>query len=95
VVLALQDRLAYGSTFQAALTSLFGNETSSLSNSETQSAPTATATPAALDTKGLILQASQAFSDYQRLTAAGKLAEAGQKLDTLKQTLEQLSSHTK
>ncbi len=32
VVLALQDRLAYGSTFEAALRSLFGGETSSLSS---------------------------------------------------------------
>ncbi len=96
VVLALQDRLAYGPTFQAALTSLFGNETSTLTNTETQAAaaPAGSATPAT-DTRALIAQASQAFADYQRLTAAGKLAEAGQKLDTLKQTLDQLSSRTK
>ena len=100
VVLALQDRLAYGPTFQAALTSLFGNETSSLISTDSQAtpanaAPAAAGVPAATDTKALIAQASQAFADYQRLTAAGKLAEAGQRLDTLKQTLDQLSSRTK
>ena len=31
VVLALQDRLAYAPTFEAALASLFGSESSSLS----------------------------------------------------------------
>ena len=34
VVLALQDKLAYGTTFQAALRSLFGGEVSSLNASE-------------------------------------------------------------
>ena len=98
VVLALQDRLAYGPTFQAALTSLFGNETSTLTNTanaDSQSVTTTVGPSPATDTRTLIAQASQAFADYQRLTAAGKLAEAGQKLDTLKQTLDQLSNHAK
>lgn len=95
VVLALQDRLAYGPTFQAALTSLFGNETSTLTNTEPQAAAAPAGSPPVTDTRALIAQASQAFADYQRLTAAGKLSEAGQKLDTLKQTLDQLSSHAK
>ena len=95
VVLALQDRLAYGPTFQAALTSLFGNQTSTLTNVEPPSPLTPGAPSPTTDTKALIAQASQAFADYQRLTAAGKLAEAGQKLDTLKQTLDQLSSPAK
>jgi hypothetical protein len=43
----------------------------------------------------LIKQASQAFADYQRLTAEGKLAEAGQKLDQLKRILDQLQSQQK
>ena len=34
VVLALQDKLAYGPTFQSALTSLFGGESSSLTSAE-------------------------------------------------------------
>ena len=96
VVLALQDRLAYGPTFQAALTSLFGGESNSLTASDAAAAPQAAALPAGAslpagaDTKALIGQAGQAFAEYQRLTAAGKLAEAGQKLDVLKATLEQL-----
>ena len=104
VVLALQDRLAYGPTFQAALSSLFGNEASTLSASETSSPPEQmspgpvgqpSAPAADLDTKTLINRASQDFADYQRLTAAGKLAEAGQKLDALKETLDLLNSRGK
>ena len=94
VVLALQDRLAYGPTFEAALASLFGGETSSLSASESaQAAPQAAsasqpAPQAATDINGLIAEAGRDFADYQRLTAEGKLGEAGQKLDQLKRVIE-------
>ncbi|MGA7157169.1 MAG: UPF0182 family protein [Acidobacteriaceae bacterium] len=107
VVLALQDKLAYGPTFQDALAALFGGQPSSLTLNaaeSTSAAPTPntpqpnatnpTKAPAAT-VNNLITQASQDFADYQRLTAAGKLAEAGQKLDALKQTLSQLSAHSK
>lgn len=39
----------------------------------------------------LTKQALQLISEYERLTAAGKHREAGEKLDQLKQTLDQLS----
>jgi hypothetical protein len=45
--------------------------------------------------KVLIGQASRDFSDYERLTSEGKLAEAGKRLDDLKQVLSELSSHQK
>ncbi len=106
VVLALQDKLAYGPTFQAALTSLFSGESSSLTASEAppqaaagnapttaQAGPTATTAPA--DVHGLIVEANQAFNDYQRLTSAGKLGEAGQKLEQLKRVLGELSARQK
>ena len=98
VVLALQDRLAYGPTFQAALQSLFGGQISSLSSTETQPAAvaaTAGAPQPATDLNSLIAQAGKDFDDYQRLTAAGKLGEAGQKLDELKHVIEQLNAHAK
>jgi uncharacterized membrane protein (UPF0182 family) len=105
VVLALQDKLAYGPNFESALSSLFGAGISSLSASETSTASTApttttAATPAgtpapAQDLNALIGQASKDFGDYQRLTSAGKLAEAGQKLDDLKQVLGKLNAHSK
>jgi uncharacterized membrane protein (UPF0182 family) len=99
VVLALQDRLAYGPNFEAALASLFGSQTPSLTGAEAQQPPSAAA-PAgapqpATDVNALIGKASRDFADYQRLTSEGKLAEAGQKLDDLKRTLDQLSSHAK
>jgi hypothetical protein len=105
VVLALQDKLAYGPTFEAALASLFGGETSSLSASEsaqatpqagTQTASASQVAPkVATDQNGLIAEAGRDFADYQRLTAEGKLGEAGQKLDQLKHVLDQLNAQKK
>jgi uncharacterized membrane protein (UPF0182 family) len=107
VVLALQDRLAYGPTFEAALSSLFGSDAPSLSNGETSQStgagtnggtgatvPSATTQPNESQSV-LISQASQDFADYQRLTSEGKLADAGQKLDDLKKVLGELNSHGK
>jgi uncharacterized membrane protein (UPF0182 family) len=99
VVLALQDRLAYGPTFEAALASLFGSQTPSLTGAESPqtasaAAPSGAPQPA-VDVNALIAQANRDFNDYQRLTSEGKLAEAGQKLDDLKHTLDQLSVHAK
>jgi uncharacterized membrane protein (UPF0182 family) len=94
VVLALQDRLAYGPTFEAALTSLFGGGSSSLSGSEAAhpaGEPGATAAPAT-DLHGLIAQAAKDFNDYQRLTSEGKLGEAGKKLDELKSVIDKLNA---
>jgi uncharacterized membrane protein (UPF0182 family) len=98
VVLALQDKLAYGPTFQAALTSLYGGEAPAVTSSEapqagaTQAAPTAKGTPqVAENQKALIAEAAKDFDDYQRLTAAGKLGDAGQKLDELKGVLAKLN----
>jgi hypothetical protein len=97
VVLALQDRLAYAPTFEGALASLFGSEASSLRMTETAQAGPASAgaSQPAADINGLIAQASKDFSEYQRLTAEGKLGEAGQKLDELKRVIDKLSAHTK
>jgi uncharacterized membrane protein (UPF0182 family) len=101
VVLALQDRLAYGPTFEAALASLFGGEASAVSGSETAQAPPHAAPPSpgapqpAADQNALIAEAGKDFADYQRLTAEGKLGEAGQKLDQLKLVLDQLNAHRK
>jgi hypothetical protein len=100
VVLALQDRLAYAPTFEAALASLYGSESSTLSSSEAAQVPGPSSGPAspaaaaqpAPDLSGLIAQAGKDFSDYQRLTSEGKLAEAGQKLDDLKHVLNKLNA---
>jgi uncharacterized membrane protein (UPF0182 family) len=107
VVLALQDRLAYGPTFEVAMAALFGNGQSTLATAPnapapstpaassapaSASAPAATAVaPAATDMNGLISAAAKDLADYQRLTAEGKLGEAGQKLEALKQKLDALN----
>jgi hypothetical protein len=99
VVLAVQDRLAFGPTFESALAALFGTAPSMLSAQISPVAPAArpaSATPMAAaapdDVNTLIAEAARDFSDYQQLTAAGKLAEAGEKLEGLKRTLEELKT---
>ena len=99
VVLALQDRLAYGPTFETALASLFGGAASSLTATTSGAAPAAeskseaaVASPPAADLNALIEQAGKDLADYQRLTAEGKLGEAGQKLEELKRTLDKLNA---
>ncbi len=99
VVLALQDRLAYGPTFESALASLFGGAASSTSAAavpaETaRGAPASTTSPAA-DLNALIAEAAKDLADYQRLTAEGKLGEAGQKLEELKRVLDKLNTRPK
>jgi uncharacterized protein len=104
VVLALQDRLAYGPTFESALASLFGGSVSSLTAPSTSAAagpaeptrgaPASTALPAT-DTNALIAEAARDLADYQSLTAEGKLGEAGQKLEELKRVLDKLNTRPK
>jgi uncharacterized protein len=89
VVLALQDRLAYGSTFEAALTSLFEGTGSSLTATETKQA--AAPSPVGTELRPTIAQAARDFADYQKLTAEGKLGAAGQKLEDLKHDLDRLN----
>jgi uncharacterized membrane protein (UPF0182 family) len=98
VVLAVQDRLAYGPTFESAMSALFGGAVSSLSAAPVSTGPAAHApAPAgsprpADDLNALIAEAAKDLADYQRLTAEGKLGEAGQKLEELKRALEKLNA---
>jgi uncharacterized membrane protein (UPF0182 family) len=106
VVLALQDRLAYGTTFEAALSSLFNGTESSItqvapqpgaaaSSGTTAIQPSTSGSPASNEATGRnaeIQQAAQDLAEYQRLTAQGKLGEAGAKLDALKAKLNHLAA---
>ncbi len=93
VVLALQDRLAYVPTFEAVLTDLFGGGVSSVSPTEPARAASAAAAPQlAADPNSLIAEAAKDLADYQRLTAEGRLGEAGQKLEELKRTIDKLNA---
>jgi len=97
VVLALQDRLAYGPTFESAMAALFGGAVSSLSSAvvpaEQARRPASAASPQpAADLDALIVEAAKNLADYQRLTAEGKLGEAGQKLEELKRAIEKLNA---
>jgi uncharacterized protein len=99
VVLAIQDKVGYGKSFDEAMTNLFGDapkppppEPNDQQKGKPGEPPKPGATPTAppQDVNQLILRAIQEFDDYQRLTAQGKLAEAGQKLEQHKRTLEEL-----
>jgi uncharacterized protein len=98
VVLAVQDRLAYGPTFESAMSALFGGAVSSLSAAPGSAEPARHAAAAAGspqpagDLNALIAEAAKDLADYQRLTAEGKLGEAGQKLEELKHALEKLNT---
>jgi uncharacterized membrane protein (UPF0182 family) len=106
VVLALQDRLAYGPTFESAMASLFGGTVSSLTATSTTAAAvsaeparstgaSALSSQPAANANALIAEAAKDLADYQRLTAEGKLAEAGQKLEELKRALDKLNARPK
>jgi uncharacterized membrane protein (UPF0182 family) len=102
VVLTTQEKLAYGQNFGEAMNGLFG-EAAIVANQQQQQQPPSTeqrpaettsppgATPApSQNLQQLVSRAIQEFDDYQRLTAQGKLAEAGQKLEQHKRTLEEI-----
>ncbi len=99
VVLALQEKLGYGPTFEAALSSLFGTSAPPLAG--TSGPPPSSGSAGVSGASGgilppsnetLIAGAARDLAEYQRLTAEGKLGEAGQRLEALKGKLEQLAS---
>jgi hypothetical protein len=101
VVLATQDRLAYGANFDEALNSLFGEsatkpatetkpepaQPNAKPSPQTGTSPQPAATP---NVQQLVNRAIQEFDEYQKLTSEGKLGEAGKKLEEHKRTLEEL-----
>jgi len=100
VVLALQDRLGYGPTFESAMAALFGGQPSTLTpvspsiaaqQSPRPAQPSTAPAEEPGDVNALILGAARDLADYQRLTAEGKLGEAGLKLEALKQKLDALA----
>jgi uncharacterized membrane protein (UPF0182 family) len=102
VVLATQEKVAYGQNFAEAMNGLFGESAKPTSEAKPATEtpqPTTGAqpvpTPASTQTlTQLVNRAIQEFDDYQRLTAQGKLAEAGQKLEQHKRTLEEIRKLT-
>ncbi|MBA3323466.1 MAG: hypothetical protein H0T45_18750 [Pyrinomonadaceae bacterium] len=99
VVLATQERLVYAANFETALTQLLGEptrETSQLAEGDSSASAANDGEAAAPQSSNeLITRAAQSLTDYQRLTAEGKLGEAGQKLDELKRHLGELQRRQK
>jgi uncharacterized membrane protein (UPF0182 family) len=110
VVLATQERLVFGANFQEAMTKLFGDAVKPGEQpapgqqpkpGQAQPVPSESPRPGAPqpqplpgNTQQLIDRAAADLADYQRLTAEGKYAEAGQKLESLKRNLEELKRAT-
>jgi uncharacterized membrane protein (UPF0182 family) len=105
VVLATQDRLGYGQTFDEAMTSIFGDvgrpsdqrlqPTKENAAADAPPKPGATPdqtgpSPVPATVQQLLDKAVREFEEYQRLTSQGKLGEAGQKLEQHKRTLDDL-----
>jgi uncharacterized membrane protein (UPF0182 family) len=99
VVLATQEKLGYGQTFDEAMNSLFGEAAKAGSQENVKPTPPkgtedqgkpAASPPPGETLQQLVNRALQEFDDYQRLTAQGKLAEAGQKLEQHKRTLDEI-----
>lgn len=98
VVLAIQERLAFAPTFEEAMTNLFGDaaraaqpEVDQTKEAPAEGKPKPAPAPTPTESvQQLVNKAVQEFEEYQRLTAQGKLAEAGQKLEQHKRTLEEL-----
>jgi uncharacterized membrane protein (UPF0182 family) len=100
IMLATQDRMAYAPTFDEALKLLMAGGGGSLEQSlpvQTQEqAPSPRQPPAAPSgaaaSQELVTRANQALADYRRLTAEGRMAEAGARLDELRTLLERLNA---
>jgi uncharacterized membrane protein (UPF0182 family) len=106
VAIATQDKLTTAKTFEEALQALVPElaslKTAATAQTTQQTKPAtdkpATGAPVTSQTMPLTgeiaklaQQAQQLLLDYERLTAAGKHREAGEKLDQLKQTLSELA----
>jgi uncharacterized protein len=101
VVVATQERLGYGASFEEAMTSLFGEaagaqvaqakpeQSKPTDATKVTQPPTTQASPSQQDSQRLLNQALDDLEEYQRLTAQGKLGEAGQKLESAKRALEE------
>jgi len=97
VVLLTQDRLAYSNRFPEALAKLLGTEVSNSAGVTSTSVSQQPGTPnktTESSLRMLIDRANQALADYRRLTAEGKLAEAGAKLEELNRTLQEMNRGT-
>jgi uncharacterized membrane protein (UPF0182 family) len=103
VVLATQDRLGYGPTFDEAMNSIFGDlaqaknaqqpEQAKEGTPEVKPQPGASPLPkemGVITLQEMIELATQELDEYQRLTSQGKFAEGGKKLEELKRRLDLL-----
>jgi uncharacterized membrane protein (UPF0182 family) len=115
VVLATQDRVVYGTTFQEALSKLVGAGTAqAIATTDAPSAPESgaaggagatgsaaggatggvTTSPTVAGREQLIQRAARDLEEYQQFTAQGRYSEAGQRLESLRNSLNRLRAGT-
>ena len=68
-----------------------GRPTVSAPVAAVESRPAPSASASSMDVNTLIGEAARDLEAYQRLTAEGRLGEAGQRLESLKRRLEELN----
>lgn len=94
VVLATQDKLVYDSTYAGALKKLLGSETPAAPAAppaSTRESPLQQGTlPSNDTTRAMIARAAADLEAYQKLTSQGNYSAAGQRLESLRQTLKTL-----
>ncbi len=90
VVLVTQDRLTYAPRFPEALNALVAGQLTPAALAPLSGGELPTK-EVSLTMRPLVDRANQALADYRRLTAEGKLAEAGRRLEDLKIILEQMN----
>ena len=90
VVAMHQDELSYGESFEQALQGLFPDK-----KVEKELPGAKKGKEIQKTMRNLSTQANQAFKDYLRLQSEGRFRDAGDKFDTLKETLEEMVRRTK
>jgi uncharacterized membrane protein (UPF0182 family) len=88
VVVVFGDQLAYGASFEEALSKFFPQFAGSASYGATT--PTATREEKIASRKDLVAAAAKAFENYRSLMGKGKYGEAGKALDELGRILNQM-----
>lgn len=83
VIVSLGENLGYGSSFEDALSKLTGRQVPAES-------PFGIKTESKENNPELLKKAAKALDDYQALQGEGRFAEAGRKLETLKELLKGL-----
>jgi hypothetical protein len=91
VAIMHEDRLSYAESFEEALNGIFEGGPPPAVADTTGREPGAALAPDAI--QNMIINASDAFNEYLRLSGEGRFGEAGEALDRLQESLQQLENN--